>query len=326
MNLLAKVRMTCSGIALSAKRISELTGNRQICIILDMLWCLIRYGASPNNYELFDFYTLTPEKRKTYVTYAVSRKMIKKFNDPEKIGLFENKISFARTFSDLYRRAFLDTSDMSLREFETFCQGKTKIICKPVAGSQGADIRVYHLHDPAEIYRDIQTNYAKGFILEEWIPQHEVLSDIYPDAVNCLRIITLLDGDAVHLLAGGVTFATETEIANGSQPSIIAPVDFETGMIHKPAATFDGGPYERHPKTNAQILGVQLPYWQETRKMLEQACRRVPSVRYVGWDIAFTPTGPILIEGNTTPGYKYYQIPQHLENGVGNRRKYERHR
>ena len=68
---------------------------------------------------------------------------------------------------------------------------------------------------------------------------------------------------------------------------------------------------------------MQLPFWKETLDLLRRASERVPSVGYIGWDVAITPDAPILIEGNTTPGYKYYQIPAHLENGIGNRAKYE---
>lgn len=34
--------------------------------------------------------------------------------------------------------------------------------------------------------------------------------------------------------------------------------------------------------------------------------------------------GPILIEGNTTPGYKYYQIPAHMDDKCGNTLIYEK--
>jgi hypothetical protein len=32
--------------------------------------------------------------------------------------------------------------------------------------------------------------------------------------------------------------------------------------------------------------------------MVEAASRRLPTVPYVGWDVAITPTGPALIEAN----------------------------
>lgn len=73
-----------------------------------------------------------------------------------------------------------------------------------------------------------------------------------------------------------------------------------------------------------RIMGLKIPYWDEVVLMLSKAAKLVPEVKYVGWDIAITKDGPCLIEGNTSPGYKYYQIPKHLDGGIGNREKYEK--
>ena len=94
--------------------------------------------------------------------------------------------------------------------------------------------------------------------------------------------------------------------------------------MEKPAADFSGNIYEIHPITGANLIGIKLPFWLETKKMLESAAKEVPQVKYVGWNVAITPFGPIIIEGNTTPGYRYYQIPAHMENKCGNRAIYEK--
>lgn len=105
----------------------------------------------------------------------------------------------------------------------------------------------------------------------------------------------------------------------------MVPVDFKNGLLHKPGASFGTPLYKNHPTTNVQILGVKLPFWEETLALIDKAARRIPSVGYIGWDVAITPTGPIIIEGNTTPGYKYYQIPSHLYDKKGNKHMYTCH-
>jgi hypothetical protein len=92
--------------------------------------------------------------------------------------------------------------------------------------------------------------------------------------------------------------------------------------LDKPAADFDGNVYTNHPITKANLVGIEIPYWKEIITMLRKAAAEIPQVGYVGWDIAITSKGPVLIEGNTTPGYKYYQIPIHMENKCGNKKKY----
>ena len=176
--------------------------------------------------------------------------------------------------------------------------------------------------DLEEVWNKTQ-NMPKA-ILEEWIQQHEELNAVYSDAVNCLRIITLYKDGKTHFLAGGMTWGNGMKIANASASGIVSPDNFNTGQLDKPAADFYGNCYSNHPITKAKLMGIKIPYWRETIKMLKKATALVPEVGYIGWDIAITPTGPIIIEGNTTPGYKYYQIPIHMDNKIGNKKRYKK--
>jgi len=290
---------------------------------LDMIMCTLRYGASPNNYKNFGFKELNSRERSTYVTNGLSRKIIKKFNDPAYIDFFEDKTKFAKRFSEYFGREWISTSNLDYNAFVEFVEGKEKFIYKPIENAQGQGIIVFDdLQYSEKIYDEI-SNLPGEAILEEWIEQHRDLDKVYSQAINCLRIITFCKNDTVKFLAGGVTWGNGKKIANASASGIVSPVNFETGVLEKPAADFNGGCYKQHPITNAELVGLQLPYWNEIKDMLTHAAKEIPQVAYVGWDIAITPDGPVLIEGNTTPGYRYYQIPQHMENKCGNRTIYE---
>ena len=41
--------------------------------------------------------------------------------------------------------------------------------------------------------------------------------------------------------------------------------------------------------------------------MCKKAALILPEVRYIGWDIAFTKEGPVMVEGNEYPGYGLIQ-------------------
>lgn len=292
--------------------------------LFDKLWCSIWYGASPNNYEAFDFQNLTPAQRATYVTNRVSKQMIKAFNDPQYIELFEDKVRFAKRFSKYFGRTWISTEGLKKDDFTEFLKNKKRFIYKPIGNAQGNGIVVY---DSTENPDDLFESIAKSnqiAICEEWIVQHPKLNKVYADAINCLRIITAHCAGETFFLAGGITWGNGKSIANASASGIVSPVNFSTGILEKPAADFYGHVYDIHPITGVKMTGFQIPFWEETLQMLMNVAAEVPEVGYVGWDVAITPTGPIIIEGNTTPGYRYYQIPVHMENKAGNREIYEK--
>jgi hypothetical protein len=50
--------------------------------------------------------------------------------------------------------------------------------------------------------------------------------------------------------------------------------------------------------TGADLVGVAVPLWREARALAERASRLFLPMRTIGWDVAVTPDGPVLIEGN----------------------------
>ena len=289
---------------------------------LDIIWCGMIYGASPNNYREFGFSKLSAAQRKTYVTNRLSRKMIRRFNDPAYIHIFEDKTQFAERFAEYFGRKWLSSADLTEGKLDCFIKSVgARFIYKPAGEAQGQGIKVYENARTEAVWNEIKDK--PKAILEEWITQHEELNKIYSDAINCIRIITVFKDGKTHFLTGGITWGNGMKIANASASGIVSPVNFDTGILEKPAADFYGHSYERHPITTENIVGIKLPYWRETLDMLNKAASEVPQVGYIGWDVAITPNGPVIIEGNTTPGYKYYQIPQHLVDKTGNRLKYK---
>jgi len=127
-------------------------------------------------------------------------------------------------------------------------------------------------------------------------------------------------------LREGVTYSVSYggDIANYHRGSLIAPIDLRTGKITSPAQVKSGELYAEHPITGTRIVGFEVPYWREILEMIERAARVVPEIAYVGWDVAVTPSGPVILEGNHNPGYHTQQMPAHLVNGVGRRVLYER--
>lgn len=53
-----------------------------------------------------------------------------------------------------------------------------------------------------------------------------------------------------------------------------------------------------HPASGRAIAGFKLPLWEETLDAAINAHHAFEDFKAIGWDIAVTPTGPMIIEGN----------------------------
>ena len=55
---------------------------------------------------------------------------------------------------------------------------------------------------------------------------------------------------------------------------------------------------ERHPETDVAFDGFVLPHWKRVCSLIVEAAEHFVPVRAIGWDVAITPTRPVIIEGN----------------------------
>lgn len=89
---------------------------------------------------------------------------------------------------------------------------------------------------------------------------------------------------------------------SGRTGNVIANVDPQTGILSAPlAASPDGVGFKLlpvHPVTRVSLQGTALPHWAPARQLVERAARLFSPLRTIGWDVALTGEGPVLLEGN----------------------------
>jgi hypothetical protein len=88
---------------------------------------------------------------------------------------------------------------------------------------------------------------------------------------------------------------------HGVTGNLIVDLDHRTGAMLKAQRETPGEGYvevTRHPDTGRVLAGEHIPMWDEVLDLVRRSARAVAPVRTVGWDVAVTPTGPVLVEGN----------------------------
>ena len=163
-------------------------------------------------------------------------------------------------------------------------------------------------------------NPIKNFtVLEAQVQQHEVIARLYPCGVNCLRIVTLIDDSAVpHCLYAVLKMGNSGRWTDSRrEDSMVCPIDLETGCLKGKAYTPDMQSHEQHPYTGVKFKDYALPYISEAIALAKEVSLVVPQMRYMGWNIALTQTGPVLMEGVPYPEYDYGQLPEFTEKHIG---------
>ena len=156
---------------------------------------------------------------------------------------------------------------------------------------------------PNIVYRMTSYRLAlPGYILQARVGQHPLLSSLAPDTTNTVRVVTFRDrSDRVHVQFTILRAGRKGNTAdNWEQGGVSIGVDRGTGVmvrgVLKPK--YGGAWMESHPDSGVVFAGSQLPFWQEVIDLCSRAATATPGLRSIGWDVAITPTGPVLIEGN----------------------------
>ena len=210
------------------------------------------------------------------------------------------------------------------------------VVFKPTAGAEGQMIRAFcdktespepalldlegARHTADELY-EYFTDYDRleeacsgapeispTFLIEERLRPHPDLARLSPETLCTLRLVTLRDremGVAPQIVAAAYKLQTERSGAdNIARGAMAISVDCESGRLGTGWIKPHAGEvptlkrYEEAPGTGVRFTGLMVPAWEEARDLALRAAAAFPCVRAVGWDVAVTPDGPRLLEGN----------------------------
>jgi hypothetical protein len=181
-------------------------------------------------------------------------------------------------------------------------------VIKPQRGMWGKEVR---LTMPKDLAADLR-HCKKNCIVETYVRQHQVLNTIYPGSVNTLRILTAKKSDEVCVIHAIQKFGrTRTRLAdNIAQGGISTGIDMETGVLGTGSTSYEFGHevFTKHPDTHIAFRGVTVPFFHEALDIAIRAHRLFPMFTFIGWDIALTEHGPLVLEGNRIPDLSLHQI------------------
>lgn len=158
---------------------------------------------------------------------------------------------------------------------------------------------------------------SEDYIFQPVIENHADIKVLNPNTLNTLRIVSCRTRDGKYeLLNSGVLRVGQRHgvVDNFHQGGIAVGID-ENGHLKRYGYTQDKNlnylKVERHPDTQLTFEGREIPFYQESVKLVLEAHKLFSSLQSIGWDVAVTPDGPVLLEGNETWDVEIIQIVHH---------------
>lgn len=294
--------------------IQNKTNKNKISILMDIIYCGVKYRAGYMDYKLFEMYNLNEKQRNTIITRGINNDIVRKYNNPEFIKYFSNKITFNKKFDKYLLRDWMEVNENNFEEFKNFTKKHKKIVVKPLSESCGKGVEILNVtnKNAKEIYTNLLE--TKRYLVEEVASQCKELASLHKTSINTIRMVTLKE----EIVAAFLRIGSDNNIVdNFNHGGLVVPINIETGVIDYLAIDKKGNLYENHPISKKPIVGFQIPKWKKIKSFVKEAAKEIPEMGYVGWDVSLGEKGPFLIEGNEFPGHDLYQLPPHRKNGIG---------
>ena len=282
---------------------------RQVVEATTMFW---RYRYPPVQYLRYGLYLKTaPADWQDRLPYVFIRRLRNKLNPKEAEKFAEDKRLFRERIEaaglPTVREVFTVDGDGTIRdpggrvlapEEAVTLIHEGEFFVKPIDGIQGKGTRLIRPGDDVMAF----VSSARNVIVQPRIRQHPLLQKLSPHSVNTVRIDTLRVGDrwvnSAAVLKAGVG---ESIVDNGSAGGVFIGIDVESGKLQpvgRQKPKFSTEVYDRHPDTGVVFDGFIVPHWHLLRETVAQAAEAMLPLKTLGWDVAITEEGVLLLEAN----------------------------
>ena len=309
----------------NAKMVSSYSGKPFLVVLADMGKCILKYNVGYMEYNLFHFVDKSQEERDTYITFNQSQALFRMLNNRDYMDTFDNKLKFDKAFSKYLGREFIDAAHCSFSEFKKYCKGKKEIFCKPVSSCSGKGIyKSIKIDKDTDIKELHQFMIDNDLFCEDTIEQHKTMKKLHEESINTIRVVTVLKDNKAYvmytLVRIGIGDMKVDNVGSGGIYTVLS----DDGVIVSPAWSDKTiTTYDKHPTNGINLIGFKIPMFNKVLDLCKKAALVEPHIRYVGWDVAITPDGPVLVEGNQLPGYDMAQNYFASGKTVGLRPKFE---
>lgn len=193
------------------------------------------------------------------------------------------------------------------------------LVVKPTQGHGGNGVRVLERREgllvdplgraitPRALWDALRTDPEYDcHVVQERVRNHPDLARLAgPETLHTVRIVTLVrDGGAVEVLWAalklGIGGSGVDNIAHGTSGNAFCGISDDDGSLMWTRTPRPGGygTVATPPPADDAGRPARVPMWDEACALVRTAAPHFLPLRTLGWDIAITPEGPVIIEAN----------------------------
>ena len=278
-------------------------------LLFDTGWCVLRYGMALTDYLNFKLYKRTHAERKEYFGAMREEKLYNIVSPPAYKKRFTIKPDFIREFADYTRREITVPGQDDFAHFCAFLDNHPVFMSKPYDGTGGASVEKREASEITDRQAFYDHAVQNRIYLEELVKQHPDMNVLCPASVNTLRFMTYNDRGTPVLLWTGLRVGNGVNpVDNFHSQGMGVKIDMDTGKLVGVAINKDNVEFTAHPATGVVFEGFQIPCFQQAREMVMEACLKSDKILMIGWDVAISENGPLIIEANRWPGFDLPQV------------------
>lgn len=268
-----------------------------------------------NEYTDYELYGKEDDVIRQYLTMYRKHRILSLLGDRHAaLTITGSKKTFNSRYSDFLGREWIDCDTCTREDFIAFLKKHNEAVFKIPDAFQGRGVKRYTYTSDADAAAQFESLQKQHGLAEEILLQHESITAFNPQTVNTLRISGVCINGHFRLL--GACFKTgcgKTDVDNLVRGGIGCAVDTKTGIVCSDGFDHDLKTYEKHPVSGLTFRGFAIPHWDKLLDTVSKAsvlCEKNGDGHWIGWDVAITPQGAVIIEGNWNQGLTLIQCKQ----------------
>lgn len=302
------------------REIQLLTGKSRLRQAAEQYYCALRHSVPPSEYYRYELYRKKNRSAaKEYLHPQEAHNLFLALNERQSDDVVQDKQKFgiwceSAGLPTVPTIGVIIGGQFNLTDPDCEESGpSTSLFVKPVCGSRGEGAMIWHRLETGEfrqlggaaliwsqLLRHLQT-LNRDLIIQPLLKNDSDVLDLTHGGLSAARIVTGISSDGdIQCIAAAYKMSWKNMPTNTL--GLSSAIDLATGELgrawsYRPACQG----YDAHPDTHAVIAGRLLPasQWQQALKIVCRAHQQLSKYTFLGWDVALTNLGVLLVEANS---------------------------